>query len=109
MDIPKHLLTQLLSLGFDRGHEGTYELRSQDVDEIVKGYQKGTDAPWITMKVKELSELAMGSRIFHSWFGYGVVSKRRRGDVEVKNVEFPGFRADLTEDTFPWNCKIQLL
>ncbi len=114
MKVTKDVLNQLLSQAFDSGHHGSYELKTQEIEEIIWSFQKGNEIPFVMMTCKEIAALDKGVRIFHTLFGMGTVSQsNKRGGIGnapgEKYVQFSGFRMELSEEGWPWNVAVQVI
>ncbi len=114
MKVTRDILNQLLSQAFDSGHHGSYELKNQEIEEILWTFQRGNEIPFVKMSAKEIAALEKGVRIFHTLFGMGTVSQSNKkagnsSQPAEKYVQFSGFRMELTEEGWPWNVAIQVI
>jgi hypothetical protein len=98
----KESLTRLLSLAFDCGQQASYELKYENVDELILNFQK--EGEWLILPVEVLKQLPNGQKIYHTLFGTGIITNW----AEDKIVQFQGFKFGLKEDGFPWNFRLQL-
>lgn len=101
-------LVPLLRDAFDRGNQGCYELRDQDIEDILADYtHRTTKVTRVAKSRNEIWCLKEDTRIFHPLFGTGFVKDNTHGRFGY--VQFTNFRFELETDGWPWDVPTQVI
>lgn len=108
MYVPYKILVQMLQEAYERGRQGSAEMRSETVDDLIAMHKVCKVHDFRMYSVDELRQFPVGTRFCHSQLGPGeVVSKPglRQPFMKFEN----GMAHQFSGDVFPWDMPMLYL